>query len=514
MGGVTSSVDDTDLPVDGEDCTTDVCNAGMPSNPPLALRTACMQNGGTVCNGRGRCVSDATIVSVSPQNNQTGAPVDSAIRISFSTAMNPNSLSGQTVDGPCSGSVHISLNDFGSCLGFATSAPAMSSGNTLATFTPARYLSYATNYKVRVMNTVESADSVPLAATFTQSAGFTTRAADAPCGGSVVISQVYGAGGDLGSLLKYDFVELHNRGDTPVNITGWSVQYAYPTSSFTTNPAFITTLSGTIAAGGYYLIQLGTDGAGTVNLPTPDAIGTTNFDSATGKVALIRTTTPLTGQCPLANASIVDFVGYGIFTNCYEGTSAAPTPSTNTIANTRIDSGCTDTGDNNADFSSDTAAPRNSAATANICSCTSNVTANETGRADEIDYCNIQFPTVLDVMRGQTTPLIYGRVYELNVTEAGGANPIVHAEVGYGPENVNPLTQSGYVYVPASFNMQYGNDDEYQASLVAPMVAGSYRYIVRFSLNGVSWTYCDLNGAGSNPGLAFDYQDLPRMNVQ
>ena len=42
----------------------------------------------------------------------------------------------------------------------------------------------------------------------------------------IVISQVYGGGGNAGATYKNDFVELFNRGAAPVNVTGWSVQYA------------------------------------------------------------------------------------------------------------------------------------------------------------------------------------------------------------------------------------------------------------------------------------------------
>jgi hypothetical protein len=76
------------------------------------------------------------------------------------------------------------------------------------------------------------------------------------------------------------------------------------------------------------------------------------------------------------------------------------------------------------------------------------VTANETGRADELDYCNVQFPLSLSVGAGQTTPLIYGRVYEAGVTDPAGADPSIIAEVGFGPENVNPSSQSGFVFGP------------------------------------------------------------------
>ena len=39
---------DTDVPVDGNQCTNDVCASGTPSNPPSAILTSCNQSGGTV----------------------------------------------------------------------------------------------------------------------------------------------------------------------------------------------------------------------------------------------------------------------------------------------------------------------------------------------------------------------------------------------------------------------------------------------------------------------------------
>jgi len=42
----------------------------------------------------------------------------------------------------------------------------------------------------------------------------------------VVISEVYGGGGNSGATLKQDFIELHNRGASEASVEGWSVQYA------------------------------------------------------------------------------------------------------------------------------------------------------------------------------------------------------------------------------------------------------------------------------------------------
>src|SRR3954471_22863778 len=63
----------------------------------------------------------------------------------------------------------------------------------------------------------------PTPATFT-SVPLTTTA-------KVVISQVYGGGGNAGATIKNDFIELYNGGQDTVDLTGASVQYAATTGS-------------------------------------------------------------------------------------------------------------------------------------------------------------------------------------------------------------------------------------------------------------------------------------------
>jgi predicted extracellular nuclease len=86
----------------------------------------------------------------------------------------------------------------------------------------------------------------------------------------VAISQVYGGGGNSGATYTNDFIELYNPGNSAVDITGWSVQYA----SATGTSWQVTALSGTIQPGNYYLIQEAAGSGGTTPLPTPDATGT------------------------------------------------------------------------------------------------------------------------------------------------------------------------------------------------------------------------------------------------
>ena len=169
---------------------------------------------------------------------------------------------------------------------------------------------------------------------------------------NIVISQVYGGGGNSGATLKNDYIELFNRGTAAVDVTGWSVQYASSTGSSWQR----TILSGVIQPGKYYLVQEAAGTGGTTSLPTPDGSGSIAMSGTAGKVALVNNSTALTGVCPAAMS--VDLVGYG-GANCFEGSAPAPTLS-NTTAALRNASGVQDTDNNRDDFTAGTPNPRNS----------------------------------------------------------------------------------------------------------------------------------------------------------
>ncbi len=184
-------------------------------------------------------------------------------------------------------------------------------------------------------------------------AGVAPAAAVSP---DVVVSQVYGGGGNSGATLQNDFIELHNRSAAPVSLTGFSVQYASATGSSWQ----VTPLAGTIAPGGYYLVQEAAGLGGTTPLPTPDATGTIAMSATAGKVALVTTTTLLTcGTGCTADATVRDLVGYGATASSFEGAAPAPGLS-NTTAALRADDGAVDTDDNAADFTAGPPNPRNS----------------------------------------------------------------------------------------------------------------------------------------------------------
>jgi uncharacterized protein len=184
--------------------------------------------------------------------------------------------------------------------------------------------------------------------------------------GSVVVAEVFAAGGNSGSPYANDYVVLFNRGVGDVALDGWTLQYASAAgTSWQATP-----LTGTIPAGGSYLVQLASGGANGAALPPPDAIGTSNLAVTGGKLALVDDSTALScgdaaGSCS-AVAAVEDLVGYGGASD-YEGSGPAPAPDA-TTALARAGGGCTDSDDNAADFATAVPAPVNSSAAAAACS--------------------------------------------------------------------------------------------------------------------------------------------------
>jgi len=178
----------------------------------------------------------------------------------------------------------------------------------------------------------------------------------------LVISQVFGGGGNTGAPYKNDYIELFNAGKTAVSVNGWSVQYAGATGSSWQ----VTQLPNVSVQPGAYLLVQQAAGANTAAtpLPTPDATGTIAMSGTAGKVALVASTAALSGAAPSGGA-LVDLVGVGPTAT---GSETSPTPAiSNTTAALRKAGGCTDSDNNSSDFEVGTPAPRNSATTAIVC---------------------------------------------------------------------------------------------------------------------------------------------------
>jgi uncharacterized protein len=219
----------------------------------------------------------------------------------------------------------------------------------------------------------------------------------------IVISQVYGGGGNSGATYTHDFIELFNRGSTDVSVTGWSVQYAASTGASWQ----VTPLNGTIEAGHYYLVREAQGMGGTQPLPDPDMTGTIAMGGGAGKVALVTNVAALTAVCggDCDGAAVVrDFVGYGTTTNDFE---TAPTANlSNATAARRAQGGCLDTDNNATNFAVVAPTPRNAASPTNSCgapSVTSTTPATGATQVPVDTSISITFNEPVDLAPGAIT---------------------------------------------------------------------------------------------------------------
>ncbi len=299
-------------------------------------------------SGAGVSSSVATVTSgAASAITQTSATVAGSITATGCSAITAYGIEYSTTAGFANGtgtpvaSTNLSGTNFSSAL----------SGLTLAT--TYYYHAYASNGTGTAYGAEQS---------------FTTSSSTPTAG--VVISQVYGGGGNTAATYNQDFVELFNAGTATVDISGWSVQYASATGPAGAGNWAVTAIpaSTTIAPGKYYLVVLATVGANGIALPAADLTNTTvNLSGTAGKVALVNNSTALNGTTACSNAAVVDVLGYGTTATCFEIAFFNTTGIDNTKSMFRKNNGCLDDGNNSTDFEILAVAPRNSASAANSC---------------------------------------------------------------------------------------------------------------------------------------------------
>lgn len=270
------------------------------------------------------------------------ASVASVLRAEVDGAVAPTITSFSPASGVVGASVTINGTGF-------TTASSVAFNGTSASFT--------VNSGTKITATVPAGATTGAITVTTASGGATSSSSftvtSGGGSGTVVISQVYGGGGNSGATYKNDFIELYNAGSTTVDLSTYAVQYASAAGSSWQE----TTLSGSILPGHYYLVQEAAGTGGTLNLPTPEAVGSISMSASSAKVALTKTQTLLTVDNPVGLSAVADFVGYGT-ADAFEGSGAAPTLSA-TASALRANGGATDTNNNAADFTAGTVNPRN-----------------------------------------------------------------------------------------------------------------------------------------------------------
>jgi uncharacterized protein len=270
----------------------------------------------------------------------------------------------------------------------------------------------------------------------------------------VVISQVYGGGGNSGATYKNDFIEIFNTGSSSVDISGWSVQYASSTgTSWASNPPTVVPASTTLQPGQYFLFKEAAGTGGSVDI-TGDASGSLALSGTSGKVALVNNSTAISGACP--TGAVVDLVGFGT-ANC----PASPVGTlSNTTAAIRKSGGCTNSGVNSADFDVGAPNPRNLAYTPlNICGGGGSSNPSGTGSATPNSVPNDGTTTTtlsVDAVPGSGATTITS--VAVDMSPIGGGSSVVlgdsgdHAHFSLAGVTVSTATTAGLKSLTATIS--------------------------------------------------------------
>jgi uncharacterized protein len=262
----------------------------------------------------------------------------------------------------------------------------------------------------------------------------------------IVISQVYGGAGNTGVPFRFDFIELFNRGATPVNLSGMSLQYGSATGTANFGSNIMAQLTGTLQPGQYYLVQLAGGNAGAI-LPAADNFGPTQVAPTGGKVVLVNSTAGLacnggSTRCDAVQRGfIIDLVGWG-GANAFE-TAGGPA-TTSTTALVRKDSGCTDTDNNLADFLVAVPVPRNTSSPRSPCGAVQ-TSPSGTGVADPaalLPFDSVQL--IVRVTPGDI-PASTGLAVGADLSAIGGAAAQVFRYTGTNPDGTQTFAWQGAV---------------------------------------------------------------------
>ncbi len=183
-----------------------------------------------------------------------------------------------------------------------------------------------------------------------------------PAGTGLVISEVFGAGGNIGATYNADIVELYTPTTAAITVDGLGVQYRSAGGS----SGGVAALTGRVPAGHHFLVQMSTASATNgAALPTPDVVSGSNIamSGSNGQVLLLPGTTASTASGDLAgNPGVIDAVGFGTTPTSYEG-AATGVALTSTTSAQRTATGADS--DNNADdFSEALPTPENAGGSA------------------------------------------------------------------------------------------------------------------------------------------------------
>ena len=117
-------------------------------------------------------------------------------------------------------------------------------------------------------------------------------------------------------------------------------------------------------------------------------------------------------------------------------------------------------------------------------------------------YYNLQWPENGEIMETQSHN-VYAQAWEPGVTSIPGAAAGLEVWIGVSPEGQNTNPNTWTMWIPATYQGQSGENDEYTASIGADLAPGTYYYASRFRYNGGGFGYGGFNSGawdgGDNP---------------
>ncbi len=114
-----------------------------------------------------------TVESTTPADLESGVPAGTTISVEFSEAMDPATITTNTANTDCTGSLQVSADGFATCVPMM-GAP-MSGDSITFTMTSADPLDSATVYQIRVLSSATDAEGTSMEADFTTPQGFIVR---------------------------------------------------------------------------------------------------------------------------------------------------------------------------------------------------------------------------------------------------------------------------------------------------------------------------------------------------
>lgn len=112
-----------------------------------------------------------------------------------------------------------------------------------------------------------------------------------------------------------------------------------------------------------------------------------------------------------------------------------------------------------------------------------------------MDWVNLQWPPTLSVAAGQSVTA-YTQGYEAGVTEAAGPGAGILVWIGINNADTDPATWPNSAWIPATFNVQAGNNDEFMVTTNANLAPGTYYYASRWQITDGPYRYGGYNAGG------------------